>query len=240
MFVRLSRPKPRYWLLTLAYRLVRPWFRLLPVRRRIALLLDIGWIANRFAHEESYRLYSQEKHPTFLGTVNFLLPKLKKGARVLDLGCGHGTLSYSLAQAGCRVVGVDHEASHLEEARRVCAPFPDAAFFQEDARAYLTRTGEKFDVLVLRHVIEHLERPEELLRSLAADFPLLYVEVPDFDATYFNHVAVDVGARLTYADADHLVEFDRDELARVIKLGGYQIRESEYRYGVLRAWCDRA
>src|SRR4051794_7270316 len=43
---------------------------------------------------------------------------IEAGVRVLDVGCGTGTLSLSLAQHGTKVVGMDASESYLEGARR--------------------------------------------------------------------------------------------------------------------------
>ncbi len=42
----------------------------------------------------------------------------RPGERILDLGCGEGTLTEKLVEAGCTVVGVDGAAAMVEAARR--------------------------------------------------------------------------------------------------------------------------
>jgi SAM-dependent methyltransferase len=49
------------------------------------------------------------------GVVELLAPQ--PGERVLDLGCGEGTLAQAIQQAGCKVVGVDASAPLVEAAR---------------------------------------------------------------------------------------------------------------------------
>jgi SAM-dependent methyltransferase len=43
---------------------------------------------------------------------------IKTGQRVLDVGCGTGTISLALAERGCSVVGMDASEPYLEGARR--------------------------------------------------------------------------------------------------------------------------
>ena len=55
------------------------------------------------------------------------------GERVLDLGCGTGTLTALIADSGADVVGIDAAASMVEQARE---RYPDLAFAVADAREY--------------------------------------------------------------------------------------------------------
>jgi SAM-dependent methyltransferase len=43
---------------------------------------------------------------------------IRSGDRVLDVGCGTGTLSFALAQHGAKVVGMDASETYLDGARR--------------------------------------------------------------------------------------------------------------------------
>ncbi len=51
-----------------------------------------------------------------LPVLELLAPQ--PGERVLDLGCGDGTLTWLLAERGCRVLGVDASAAMVEVARQ--------------------------------------------------------------------------------------------------------------------------
>ncbi len=49
--------------------------------------------------------------------------------RVLDLGCGNGSLSHLIAEHGCEVVGVDTSAPGIAISRQ---SFPDYQLIQAD------------------------------------------------------------------------------------------------------------
>jgi 2-polyprenyl-3-methyl-5-hydroxy-6-metoxy-1,4-benzoquinol methylase len=80
---------------------------------------------------------------------------------VLDAGCGHGEIAARLRRHCARVVGVDHDAGAIALARE---RFPAVEFHHGDASGW--ETGERFDVIVHLHTLEHLPDPVAALRHL--------------------------------------------------------------------------
>jgi SAM-dependent methyltransferase len=81
--------------------------------------------------------------------VDFLVDALalEPGMRVLDVGCGPGRHSLSLARRGFGVVGVDHSAEFVRLARDAAAADGLAATFEELDVRDLDRPGE-FDATI--------------------------------------------------------------------------------------------
>ncbi|MBW8735827.1 MAG: class I SAM-dependent methyltransferase [Streptomyces turgidiscabies] len=83
-------------------------------------------------------------------------------ADVLDLGCGTGSVSLLAAEQGHRVTGVDLSPAMVEQARAKPAG-RDAVFLVGDAGA--PPVGEeRFDVVLVRHVLWTLPDPARVLR----------------------------------------------------------------------------
>jgi len=80
-----------------------------------------------------------------------------RGCRVLDVGCGPGTVVCQLVREyGCQAVGIDASPSMIDAARshaRDCGAF-DVARAEE-----LPFGAESFDAVVMRTVVHHLDRP---------------------------------------------------------------------------------
>jgi len=94
----------------------------------------------------------------------FALPWCE-GREVLDVACGVGYGSATLADVAARVVGGDIDPASVEYARRRYAR-PNVEFRVLDATA-LPFDDEAFDAVCSFETIEHLERPEELVREAA-------------------------------------------------------------------------
>lgn len=110
---------------------------------------------------------------------------IKKGMRVLEIGCAEGFFLQSLekrANDKLRLYGVELSEKYIEQAKRL---LPDVTVFETPLEE--TEFGVfEFDLIVLRHVLEHLGNPMECLkkiRSILAPQGVLYIEVPDSQNT---------------------------------------------------------
>jgi 2-polyprenyl-6-hydroxyphenyl methylase/3-demethylubiquinone-9 3-methyltransferase len=81
------------------------------------------------------------------------------GLRILDIGCGGGLLSEPMARLGATVVGADAAAGNIP----VAQVHADGQGLQIDYRHTtaedIASTGERFDVVLNREVVEHVADP---------------------------------------------------------------------------------
>jgi len=117
----------------------------------------------------------------------FFASHIDSGNRILDAGCGPGTISIGLARIACdgNVCGVDFGASQIELATKNAANagVTNASF--EVASCYeLPFENDSFDRVFSHALMEHLARPEDaLLEFYRVLKPGGFVGVcsPDFD-----------------------------------------------------------
>jgi 2-polyprenyl-6-hydroxyphenyl methylase/3-demethylubiquinone-9 3-methyltransferase len=88
-----------------------------------------------------------------------------KGLKVLDIGCGGGILSESMAKLGAQVTGIEITEKNVRVAR-IHAQWSgldiDYRLMTVDD---LARTGEQFDVVLNMEVVEHVEHLDEFLKD---------------------------------------------------------------------------
>ncbi|MFE0253476.1 class I SAM-dependent methyltransferase [Streptomyces sp. NPDC059010] len=126
---------------------------------------DLDWdaAAPSFDDEPDHGLRDPDVRQAWASRLRSWLPG--RACDVLDLGCGTGSLSLLAAEQGHRVTGVDRSPAMVDLARAKLAG-RDAAFLVGDAAA--PPVGEeRYDVVLVRHVLWTLPDPARVLRHWA-------------------------------------------------------------------------
>lgn len=94
-----------------------------------------------------------------------------QGLRALDVGCGAGFLTESLARLGAEVVGLDPNASSFREASdhraKLREELPNLSYCNCTLEEYLPGVAQKFDIVSSMDVIEHVDNPQQFLSSIS-------------------------------------------------------------------------
>lgn len=125
--------------------------------------------------------YNSNLLESWLPALDGGVDKLKRGARVADVGCGHGASTILMAQAfpDSTFVGVDYHASSIETAkdRAKAAGVSNVRFEHADATSY---NGGKYDLIAFFDCVHDMADPAGAARharkSLAPDGHVMVVE----------------------------------------------------------------
>ena len=107
------------------------------------------------------------------------VPDYVPNGTLLDVGCGNGRYLKSMRSIGWTVHGVEFNRRSVEQCRAAGL----AVHHGDLSSAGLPQQG--FDVITLRHVIEHIPTPQEFMAELAGLLKpggLLIVETPNFNS----------------------------------------------------------
>jgi ubiquinone/menaquinone biosynthesis C-methylase UbiE len=122
-----------------------------------------------YTHGHHDSVLRSHRRRTAENSAPHLLPHLRPGLDLLDVGCGPGTITLDLARrvAPGRVVGIDAAPAVLEEARAVAAASggPRPEYREGDAYALAMDAGS-FDVVHAHQVLQHLTDPVAALREM--------------------------------------------------------------------------
>ncbi len=154
--------------------------------------------------------------------ITYLARGLPPGGRVLDIGCGRGVILGALADRGFEVHGVERTVSAAQgaDARamvRIAPRLADAAYPED-----------RFDEVILWHVLEHLEDPlatiTEVHRVLRPGGRLV-VAVPNFSSAQARWS----GSAWFHLDAPrHLFHFPLEALRRLLVNTGFIVESAHH------------
>ncbi len=83
-------------------------------------------------------------------------PDCLTGLSILDIGCGGGILSESLARLGASVTGLEPAAQNLAIARTHAREHGLAIDYRPDTAEVMAAAGQRFDVVCAMEVVEHV------------------------------------------------------------------------------------
>ncbi|MEN4922741.1 class I SAM-dependent methyltransferase [Achromobacter spanius] len=169
-------------------------------------------------YDDNYQ-NSQAHSPKFQDHMRSVLELLKAqlpaGSKLVEVGCGKGDfLELAIGDGHFQAYGYD--ATYEGNSPRI-----EKRYLDDEDRI-------DADLVVLRHVLEHIQRPHEFLQLLRKIFgdALVYVEVPSLDWILANQAFFDV----TY---EHVNYFSTTALAQLfddrVRLQG-RLFEEQYQF----------
>lgn len=120
---------------------------------------------NSYTHGHHSSVVKHHALRTAKDSAAFLLPHLRKDQKLLDIGCGPGSITIGLADYVAHAVGVDYSDEVLQEAR-AAAVGKDNLEFLEASVYSLPFPDNSFDVVWTHQVLQHLPDPRGALREM--------------------------------------------------------------------------
>jgi SAM-dependent methyltransferase len=120
-----------------------------------------------YTHGHHESVLRSHRWRTAENSAGYLLPHLQPGQRLLDVGCGPGTITVDLAArvAPGETWGIDRVDTVLDDARRMAAERGLEIRFESGDAYALPGADASFNVVHAHQVLQHLGRPVDALRE---------------------------------------------------------------------------
>jgi 2-polyprenyl-3-methyl-5-hydroxy-6-metoxy-1,4-benzoquinol methylase len=217
-----------------------------PLSERLTLLaLKVTLRMHSFTYSWAGRLGIKVEgsglHPKhrIMNYHQFFVDNVSENDTVLDIGCGNGALTYDVARKAKKVVGIDLNERNITTAKN---KFSRENIEHIHGDALTDLPNEKFDVIILSTVLEHIDKRVEFLDSLKSLAPKILIRVPMLNRSWIDIYKKELGLEYRL-DRTHFIEctFEgfKDELGKAgLKVFDYSIQFGE-RWSVLEIANDR-
>jgi 2-polyprenyl-3-methyl-5-hydroxy-6-metoxy-1,4-benzoquinol methylase len=147
------------------------------------------------------------------------------GASFLDVGCGEGWMLDAMHKRGYKVQGFDFSRAGIAKWHEYLLPY----FIQGNIYNLLEqhfKSDERYDVIFLGNVLEHVVNPEELLRKikqLLSPQGILIIVVPnDFSDLQLHLLEINAAMQPWWlAYPEHLSYFNSDSMKNLLEDVGF-------------------
>jgi ubiquinone/menaquinone biosynthesis C-methylase UbiE len=200
---------------------------------KILFMLDAHLYAEQGLLSVAYDggIHTKHRHMKY---HDFFTSRINKNDRVMDIGCGIGAVAYDVSKVAAQVVGMDFNADSINIARERYRN-PSLSFRVGDALE--TLPDEKFSVVILSNVLEHLpERPQFLRRVQDALNPKrILIRVPVFERDWRVPLKKELGVEWRL-DPTHETEYTLETFAEEMRAANLHIDHFEVRWGEI--WSE--
>jgi ubiquinone/menaquinone biosynthesis C-methylase UbiE len=124
---------------------------------------------NKTIHRDSENTTNIFDHRTLETDYTTLVPVLREGLRVLDVGCGTGAISKGIALrvgATGHVVGIDNTERFIRHGNEALSDMGNLSLIYADLFTF--QPDEEFDLVVAARVLQWLSNPLDAVKKLAS------------------------------------------------------------------------
>jgi len=166
---------------------------------------------------------------------NFFIDNINSADMVLDVGCGNGFNTYRIAGKAKRVVGIDIDSKNIAYAEK---NFLSGNIDYLNANIMDYESGQKFDVIVLSNVLEHIKDRIRLLKKIKDMGRRFLIRVPVIDRSWLVLYKKELGIEYRL-DKTHCIEYTIDSFTEELEKVGLKIKNCSIRFGEIWATVEK-
>lgn len=156
----------------------------------------------------------------FKNSINILPPRtLRKN--ILDFGCGNGLLLTRFTKYGYQCTGYEIDENSIKVTSSL-------GFKVLTGDIHDIEADNKFDIIILNQVIEHLPEPKNILshlKNLLTDEGQIIISVPFRDNVDFKYYK---DAWSSFQAPTHLMHFNNKSLDKLMEYSGLKVIKRQY------------
>jgi SAM-dependent methyltransferase len=185
---------------------------------------------NHYNNPDEYQSYIETNNFSIYQVGEKLIRKFKPTGNLLDVGAGKGDFVFLSNKNGYKSKGIEPSPRFCDYSKQIYGVHLEQGYLGQ--KNYFQ--GEKFDVITLFHVLEHVYQPEQLLKNISGllkDDGVVYIEIPNANAIilkifdlFFRLFRKNWSCRLSPLHAPfHSMGYSKKSVNFLLKNSGYKI-----------------
>ena len=164
---------------------------------------------------------------------DFFCDRIESGASVLDAGCGYGAVSFSIAQKGAYVTGVDINNEAIVFGKN---KFQHPLLELSCSDVFDIIPERTFDTVILSNILEHIDKRTSLLLLIQENYKpqRILLRVPLFSRDWLVPYKKELGLAY-FSDPTHKIEYTVDDFLSEMQLAGLSVDEMIINWGEIWA-----
>lgn len=165
---------------------------------------------------------------------DFFTGRINKDDLVMDIGCGIGAVAYDVAGVAARVVGMDFNEASIRTARE---KYQRANLEFRVGDALKPLPDERFSVVILSNVLEHLPDRSRFLRRVQETLrpARILIRIPVFERDWRVPLKKELGVEWRL-DPTHETEYTLESFYEEMREANLTIAHLEVRWGEI--WSE--
>ncbi|MCK9378657.1 MAG: class I SAM-dependent methyltransferase [Candidatus Moranbacteria bacterium] len=206
----------------------------------IKLLIQFFVHINNFSYKVISVLVVKEGkgiHPkhTIIKYHDFFIENTSNNDKVLDIGCGNGSVAFDLSKKAMSVIAIDIVRNNINTAKKKFTN-NNLKYILGDATTY--NFNRKFDIVILSNVLEHIEKRIEFLSKISILAPKILIRVPLLTREWLSVYKKEIGMEYRL-DSTHFIEYTEENFASEISASGMRIVSYYVKFGELYAIVEK-
>lgn len=206
----------------------------------VKVLCKIDNIVYRLLSKYAIRAEGNGLHPKhrLMNYHGFFIDNITQDDRILDIGCGNGSLTLDISEHAGDVTGIDINPVYIKSAnqQRLKKSAKNVTFKCQDIVG--NDFNESFDKIILSNVLEHIENRIILLKRIREIAPIILLRVPMVDRSWVTLYKRELGIDYKL-DPGHYIEYTQKSLEAELREAGWRIGSQQRKFGETWAVCIR-
>lgn len=188
-------------------------------------------IHNSSYHWISFFSFNKGLHPKheIQNYHQFFLDNISNSDSVLDIGSGNGVVAFHIASKAKKVIGIDIRPKNITLSQKKYSKI-NLKFINGDATTFDFQ--EKFDVIVLSNVLEHIEDRINFLKKIKKLAPKILIRVPLITRDWISVWKKNNGFNYKL-DNTHFIEYTEEYFQKEIEKSELKISSFYVKFGEL-------